>query len=121
MLCIDDTLLTTHIHPLYIIAGSFDPFDYSQPTKTRFNRRRGAHATSKPLVISDEDSRDTTDYSPVKNRHKRTNQGKANRRKRPAAQVGKSNKVQPCAMCNVHMDTTDVKGDNFSLMLSVQF
>lgn len=67
---------------------SHDPFDYRRPT--RYIRTRGAHTTSKPLVISDEDSRDTTDYSPVKNRHKRTKDGKINRRnKRIAARGGK--------------------------------
>lgn len=67
---------------------SHDSFDYRRPT--RYIRTRGAHTTSKPLVISDEDSRDTTDYSPVKNRHKRSKDGKTNRKnKRIAARGGK--------------------------------
>lgn len=59
--------------------SSHDSFDYRRPNK-RCVRTRGAHTTSKPLLISDEDSRDTTDYSPVKNRHKRSKDGKSNRR-----------------------------------------
>ncbi|XP_055312289.1 uncharacterized protein LOC129574371 [Sitodiplosis mosellana] len=58
--------------------SSHDSFDYRRPS-TRCIRTRGAHTSAKPLVISDEDSRDTTDYSPVKNRHKRTKDSKSNR------------------------------------------
>lgn len=47
--------------------------------KTRRARARATTAL-KPLVISDEDSRDTTDYSPVKTRHKRSKDGKHNRK-----------------------------------------
>lgn len=68
--------------------SSHDSFDYRRP-KTRCIRTRGAHTSAKPLVISDEDSRDTTDYSPVKNRHKRSKDGKTNRRnKRTGARGG---------------------------------
>lgn len=68
--------------------SSHDSFDYRRPN-TRCIRTRGAHTTSKPLLISDEDSRDTTDYSPVKNRHKRSKDGKSNRRnKRNGARGG---------------------------------
>lgn len=48
-------------------------------TKTRHARAR-ASATLKPFMISDEDSRDTTDYSPVKTRHKRPKEGKHSRK-----------------------------------------
>lgn len=47
--------------------------------KTRHVRARATTAL-KPIVMSDEDSRDTTDYSPVKTRHKRTKDGKHNRK-----------------------------------------
>lgn len=48
-------------------------------TKTRHARARATTAL-KPFVMSDEDSRDTTDYSPVKTRHKRSKDGKHSRK-----------------------------------------
>lgn len=47
--------------------------------KTRHARARATTAL-KPIVMSDEESRDTTDYSPVKTRHKRSKDGKHNRK-----------------------------------------
>lgn len=48
-------------------------------TKTRHAKVR-ANTALKPIALSDEESRDTTDYSPVKTRHKRPKDGKHNRR-----------------------------------------
>lgn len=59
--------------------SSHDSFDYRRPS-TRYVRGR-RHTSSKPLVIeSDEESRDTVDYSPIKNRSKKSKDNKSNRR-----------------------------------------
>lgn len=68
---------------------SRDSLNYSR-IKTRKARAR-ATSTLKPLVMSDEDSRDTTDYSPVKTRHKRSKDGKGNRKNKRSNGRGKYN------------------------------
>lgn len=47
--------------------------------KSRLGRTR-VNLSMKTLAMSDEDSRDTTDYSPVKTRHRRTKDGRASKK-----------------------------------------
>lgn len=61
------------------ISGEDDAAEFS-PVKTRRGRARKTTVNLKTMVISDEDSRDTTDYSPVK-RKKRKSKTKSGRRR----------------------------------------
>lgn len=63
-----------------MVTAEIDIVDFS-PVKTRRGRARKTTTNLKVIVISDEDSRDTTDYSPVKRKKRKSKTGKSGRRR----------------------------------------